>query len=344
MTRLRVHRRAALALVVFLWSAGASAQGRGGEPDVVQRMVRLVQEERFEEARTLVVNAIQREPLRRELYLGHARILLAMQAFEEASFAYELYLRHPALLAQAGGQAQPSPRVLEEVRRARAGRQAPDAPLRLPDAQEAAFEAIQGLVRRGPVVAGRPGDVVTMYATLLRAGFAHPDLHALRGQIVEALVREIDAVWSCSDAAVPVGEEAFWRVHRERYDHLEALSATLGGQRLPTPQIAPTLGRSLVDGQLALWNQDGERAATAFGEALRVDARCIPAQLGRLNALHAMGPAGRPRAREALVGLRAALAHHRVPDTVSAVYEVVFAPDDGQRVRAAEALLERWRP
>lgn len=275
---------------------------RAGVADPLQEAQRLYGASEYGAAERVLTRAIQATPLRRDLYLGLARTLNMLERFEEAAFVYQLFISHPRL---AAGATQPSQRVLDEYAGVRGARENPDRAPEPPSSQEQALAAFEARLEQGPIVSGRAGDAWGFLETLLRTGFARPELHDLRVALAEALVEEItDQSPTNAHLLPPLSWEA-WELQRLRVERLrtleEALLQTDPDHHLPAMYLV--MIDHIAEGQLLALQGDADASLAAFERATEIAPGNMPAWIGRLNAHLARGD-GSERAAASFAGLR----------------------------------------
>lgn len=348
-------RSALLALVLMLAPAVALAQNAAVTTDPVAaarhyEMARvLYAEQRFEEARPLLTQAVQADPLNAAYYLGLARTVFWLGEYDLAVFYYDLYLGElaPYIADDAPARNQPS-RVRDERESANASRAEPGAAVVVPSAQEQARAALQQRLVDGPVLAVNGGGAVSVYEALLRSGYARPDLIEIRAQLASALVREAAAITPHTSPIVPSLEFAEWEAQRRRWSLATAFSAPptasaeTGGAEVAGPVVVDGVNTTaqtlLCDAQLQFMNQNWERARELFEQAAASNPDLLPAHSGRLNALY-WERRGTQNADEAIEAFAQTVARLGVDDLgVVDVYRAAFLSLGGRDDDAAALL------
>ncbi len=313
-------------------------------PDVVdpwEDARSLYREGDYEQASRYIVEAIQREPREPRYYLGLARTQNWLGEFDLAVFYYDIYLVD--LVAELPDNLDRRDRV-DAVRAERDSangqRDEPDAPLVLPPAQEAARAALEERLvdRLGMTATG--GGAAAMYGTLLRTGYARPDVLSLRERLAAALVAEVRAEVDAGRALLPVLSFPAWQLHEQRLLRWLEL-----GMDDPVEQSRVGALLALVSGQLQYVNGNAVRALEQFDAALAADRQLLPAYTARLNACVQVGSSCTPDAPRYLDEARAAVdAGDPANMGYLDVYAAALAARAGRERAAAEALLELLAP
>lgn len=130
------------------------------------------------------VDAIQAAPLQAPAYRNLARAYFWSSRYAAASAYYDHYLR----LA-------PEAADVEQVKAERrlSGERARDAVYTLPDAQRMALEAFGRELESGRAYTSGGGGAWALYETVLRTGYAEPQLAQLRSRLARRLLDEFDA-------------------------------------------------------------------------------------------------------------------------------------------------------
>lgn len=295
----------------------------------------------YEQAARFIIEAIQREPREPRYYLGLARTQNWLGAFDLAVFYYDIYLVD--LVGELPDNLDRRDRidaVRAERDSANAERDDPEAPLVLPAAQEAARAALEERLVQGLGMTATGGGAAAMYDTLLRTGYARPDLGALRERLGAALLAEVRNDIDSGRALLPVLSFPNWQLHERRLDRWQMLELddAVAGSR-----VGALL--ALVTGQQQYVNGNAIRALEQFDAALAADAHLLPAYTARLNACVQVGAGCRPDAARYLEEAYAAI---DAADPVNVgfldVYAAALAARAGDDRAAAEALLELLAP
>lgn len=293
----------------------------------------LYRAERFDEAIPFIVEGIQRQPDRAELYLGLARTFFQAGRLDEAVWYYDLYLREFAADDSADAtRRRERERVLAERSSANAAREDAERAPALPPAQDAARERFVQRLTDGPIVAARGAGAEALWTTLLRTGYARPDLAALRAQLAAAARAEARTFLHAGMAALPAADLQEWELQRTRLrlalDLIEAEADT-------ADRSLDEAALHFVDGQLALLNDAPETAQGRFASSVQRAPTFLPARLGLLNALLAQDSPDRDAVRDALRGLREGLGTRDGAEGIAVLYEAAAAHVLGQASESA---------
>jgi tetratricopeptide (TPR) repeat protein len=298
-------RSALLALALLVAPLHALAQTPTGSVSEGVRLWEtarvLYADQRFEEARPLLIEAVQADPLNAGYYLGLARTVFWLGEYDLAVFYYDLYLGELAARIASDAPARNRPdRVRDERNSANASRENPDAPLVLPSAQEQARAALDQRMVAGPILVTSGGGAVSVYEALLRAGYARPDLVDVRARLASALVREATTIVPTTGTRLPALRFDEWEAQRHRWSLATQLAAApeaavepaIAGTEPADPApvvvdgVNTTAHTLLCDAQLQFMNQNWERSRELFELALVANPDLLPAYAGRLNAIY----------------------------------------------------------
>jgi hypothetical protein len=168
-----------------------SAQVGPDEANPFQRGRELYNSEQYAQAIPYLVEAAQREPSRGDLYLALARSAHWANNFDLAVFYYDIYLGRFADRAEL--TAPPRDRkdkIAQERDSANKGRKNPSAPAKGPEAQETIRTALLAKLEDGVALTNSGGGAHALFQSLLRAGFARPEITDLRNKVRAALLEE----------------------------------------------------------------------------------------------------------------------------------------------------------
>lgn len=333
-----------LALGVFACALTASGSVSAQVPDADEpweEARRFYGAGEYDSAARYIVEAIQRSPLEPRYYLGLARTENWRGNFDVAVYYYDVYLNE--LADQLPDSLPPQDRVdrvREERDSANEQREDASADAGPPSNQEAARRALEERIASGPALTETGGGALALYRSLLRTGYARPDLVRLRRGMADGLLRELLERTPVDRAVMPVLSLRAWDTQATRLDAWIALS-----QMDPEPDEAAiawaeAMGH-FVRGQRAALNGNAPDALDAFDAAIAIAPELLPAHLGRLNAFVDSGLAGHEDASAALVAARAAIQEgDGVRVGLLVVYELAIRSASGDESGAASALVD----
>ena len=242
----------------------------------------------FPTALRFAIEAAQRDPGELRYYLAIARIYFQLGQHENATWYYDLYLE-----AMRGrpftGPASYNPELARAERdsaaQARGDRAA--EPSVQPQAERDVREALLARIEGGPALTETGGGAWATWVSLRRIGYANPDLAELVRLLVEALRREADTAFDPASPRVPHLTIAGWTAQAQRYEYArqairrpDAFDGTRNAEELP-PLPA---GWHFAMGMVEYLQQNHERAAAHFDDAISQDPALLPAHTARLNA------------------------------------------------------------
>ncbi|TVR04383.1 MAG: tetratricopeptide repeat protein [Deltaproteobacteria bacterium] len=310
----RLAAALALALGMTLGAASASAQSPGTSADPWEDARALYRAQRFEQALPFIVEAIQREPGRAELYLGIARTHFQLGRLDEAVWYYDLYLRQFSVPpdGETAASRQIRERVLAERTSAHDARGDEAGTPALPAAQDSARQRFLERLEEGPVFASRGGGAIALWNTLLRTGYARPDLVSLRERLVAATRAEARALLPDTLTAIPALSLAEWELQQTRHMLLIEHAA----EESDDPEVARDRAAAhFVDGQILLLGQNHAAARERFEACLALSPGFIPAHIARLITLIEGSDPEPATIREALTEAEAALVARELDPT-----------------------------
>lgn len=207
----------------------------------------------YETARQRFIEAVQVLPERAQAYRNLARANFWMERYAEATHHYDHYLRLAPQAADA-----------EQVRSERrmAATQAGGEGYVVPGSQRQALEALERELNRGQALTASGGGAYGLYRTVLRMGYAAPELGSVQARLAQRLLDEHDArLLGEASGLVPTLTQADWAVQRERLQ----LASELTGDVLVADMVERRL--MVVEAAEALVDGRYERAARRAGEA-----------------------------------------------------------------------------
>lgn len=173
--------------------------------------------ERYDEAIGLYVQALQRAPERGEAYRNMARAYFWQANYAAAVAHYDIYL---VSFATDGDR-----ETIQRERRLAATRTT--TPWQLPAPQKAALSKLEALLEPGQPAYSKTGaSAWQAHQTLLKSGYAHPNLLKLRGRLAAALLKEHDARMALKpEQLTPSLTVEGWQEQRERLKLARSLTA-----------------------------------------------------------------------------------------------------------------------
>ena len=169
----------------------------------------------LEGARRAFTAAIQAMPAEAAGYRNLARTLHWLEEYAEATAFYEYYLK---LAPEAEDRA-----TIEQERRAAAAR-AGGAQWSLPGDQRMALRSLERELAQGRAITAGGGGAWGLFQTLLRMGYAAPELAILRRDLEEKLFEEFEAQLQPREGFVPVMRSDGWQLQAERLGAIEELT------------------------------------------------------------------------------------------------------------------------
>lgn len=201
----------------------------------------------YETALEHFIDAAQARPDQPSVYRNIARTYYWMKRYAPAVAYYDMYLR-------VAPESAETKRITQERRSAedRTG----DTVWKLPDDQKRVYEALQDQLNTGDAYTNGGGGAWALYQTLLRTGYARPDLAELKERLRTKLVDEFEGRLAPQDGQpTPQLSLSEWRLQEERLESALKLAdtQTYAGRLRDRLQI--------VDAAVALLNSEWNRAA-----------------------------------------------------------------------------------
>lgn len=208
---------------------------------------RAYQNGNYEAAEKALVRAAQAAPERPRTYLALARSYFQQERYARAVAYYETHL-------QLVGDNADTSRANKERRLA--AHRASDAVWSLPKAQERVLKALRDKLDEGRAYTEGGGGAWALYRTLLRTGYAQPDLGRLRERLRDKILDEFDdRLRPEQGTPTPTLTLADWKVQRKRLEAAAELeSSSAFRERLDRR-------RQVVDAAVALINGRARPAA-----------------------------------------------------------------------------------
>ncbi|RAL22283.1 hypothetical protein DL240_10550 [Lujinxingia litoralis] len=276
----------------------------------------------YEAARQAFVQAAQIVPGQAASYRNLARANFWLERYAEATHHYDHYLR----LAPEAGDAE----QIRLERRMAATRAAGQGYV-VPGAQRQALEALERELTRGQALTPAGGGAYGLYQTVLRMGYAAPELAQIQARLAQRLVDEHDAgLLAAPSGLVPTLDQQDWAVQRERLQ--------LAAELTPDPLTAELVERRLlvVEAAEALLGSRLDRAAERAQEAAEANPDLRFVGWYQVAALAAGGE--HERALQALDAFRARADWDAPTDRQAAVLRAQLLQALGRSEEAARAL------
>ena len=162
--------------------------------------------------------AIQKEPRRPSPYRNLARSLFWQDRYAESVVFYDNYLR----------LADPSAEDLEQIKAERklaASRSADDV-WTIPEDQRLTRAALQKEIEAGRIYTNGGGGAWALYETLLRTGYAQPDLTDIRVLLSQGLINEFESAILPAEAdLMPKLDLEQWQLQSDRLTSARKVSS-----------------------------------------------------------------------------------------------------------------------
>lgn len=319
---------------------GAAAQVGPDETNPFERGRELYRSEQYDQAIPYLIEAAQREPSRGELYLALGRAAFWANNFDLAVFYYDIYLGRFADRAEL--TAPPRDRkakVSEERESANRGRKNPAAPVKGPESQETIRTALLAKLEDGVALTNSGGGAHSLFQSLLRAGFARPEITDLRNKVRAALLNEALLFAPAKARSMPALSLQEWETQKERLKLWQDLGAktTAAPREGDAKRVSAAL--DTAEGQAAYLNEDYDRAYSAFKRAHARDENYLPATFGLLNAMYRQS-SGIAGWEKVLDDAKKTVAGDAALGAFLPVYRAAFLSRAGEREKAAAMLGE----
>lgn len=338
-----------LALMLASSSANpASAQVGADVEGPWNRTRELYRQGDWQNALRYATEAAQRDPDEPRYYLAIARIHFYLQNFERAIWFYDTFLE----LTEALGVDYPDASSRERARGERISAQSRladrSAPIEEPTTFRQVREAFLERLEAGPAVEGSSGGAWGTFQSLLRVGYAAPDLAELRRRFEEAARAEGMMIFEQAAPTLPTLSAEAWRAQLVRFaEPSRRLPAPLpfdgGGADAGEPALNEQERErrayvALIDGQLAYLRQSYAQATSSFREATELSPRSTLAWCGLMNALLAQRQTAPRELREAL----REMLEHVDEAALRAFYQAAVNEQTGDSEGAAQTLADAW--
>ncbi len=194
------------------------------------------------------VAAIQKEPRRAEAYRNLARSLFWMDTYSRAVVFYDNYLR----------LADPAAADIEQIKaeRSLAASRSADEVWVIPEDQRLARAALQKELEAGRFYAKGGGGAWALYETLLRTGYAQPDLVDVRVLLSQGLLNQFESdLLPAENELMPNLDLEQWQLQSERLDAAREVSSD--------PAVRDIISRraAIVETGIALLTNQADDAA-----------------------------------------------------------------------------------
>ena len=212
----------------------------------------------YQEAADGYVEAIQTRPQTAVPYRDLARTYFWQSQYAAAVAYYDTYLRLADEDVEDRKQVQSERRL--------ASTRAGDEPYSLPDSQKRAQESLEDHLQQGAAYSRGGGGAWGLYQTLLRTGYAQPDLASLRRRLVRKLLDEFEGKL-VAESGQPVPQLGLedWQLQKQRLEAARKLAED--------PIVVEAIERRklLVDTSLALLNGAYQEAIASAKNAIETN-------------------------------------------------------------------------
>ncbi|MFW5967581.1 MAG: tetratricopeptide repeat protein [Persicimonas sp.] len=208
----------ALSSLTLAAPATAAVDGGAGEYDErLDEAKEAYADEDFDAAVERFIEVIQARPEVATHYRDLARSYFKNSEYAAAVAYYDFYLRQDP-------EADDRERVQKE--RALASHRAGGEVWEEPGSQRKTLEALRDQLEGGAAYTEGGGGAWGLYETLLRTGFAQPELERVRKRLLSRLIEEFEGlIVTESDQPTPQLDLDDWQVQRERLEAARSLTA-----------------------------------------------------------------------------------------------------------------------
>lgn len=301
----------------------------------------------YAEGIPFMLEAIQRAPETSIYYTGIARLYVQIQDYESAVFYYDLYLgEFSSTLTEPIEERYRPERIAEERQAVNTYRTDPLAPPIPPRNQEAVLSSLRERLENGPILTPSGGGAYADYITLLRAGYARPDLNRLRARLIDGLLDEAEAEMSPRAMLLPVLSIEMWEIRASRFENIVLLQDTVSGRRYLSqeerdlqPNLLTNTARPIefvtaqlhfCDAQVHFLNLNYRAALNEFRVALLADPEFIPAHMGILNTLYHLDDPTTLAERQTSLRFLGQIAESEQQQQFLTIYQAVFEDNTSQ--------------
>lgn len=211
----------------------------------------------YEKAAEHFADAIQADPENSQTYRNLARTYFWKKDYAHAVVYYDHYLQ----LASTSGGA-------DKIKRERklAAQRAGDDVWTIPDSQQRVLGALRDELTDGTAYTKGGGGAWALYNTLLRTGYAHPDLARLKERLRTKLIDEFEGILVVeTDQPVPVLSLDQWERQQRRLEAARSLTTDPAVRKIVDRRM------KLVETALALLNGRYGDAAELADKARKVN-------------------------------------------------------------------------
>lgn len=300
----------------------------------------------WQTARSYTAAASQRDPKEPRYYLSLARIAFQQGEYEDAVWFYDLFIEYARDQSDDYSGTYAPHRAEAERKSANGRRETPTEPPQEPDAQVRVRNALLSRLKEGAVIRKGGGGALATFETLMRIGYANPDIEQLRTAVSNAAGEEADRMLERGHGRLPALSYPEWKQQAERYEAAYKLipppvpfegkehADTDARDKESAPKAKAYQRLSEAQRQYLLHNWS--TAARLFHEALEIHPTLHLAHQGRLNALLASNSADAGTLSQALKDFEAA-----VPNTPDLpLYRAMVTAAMKDSSRASSQLLE----
>lgn len=339
-----------LALAVYALSVPASADAQQRNPqkdsDPWSTARDAYRAQDWRAARSYTAAASQRDPKEPRYYLSLARIAFQQAEYEDAVWFYDVFIEYARNRTPAFEGTYALNRAEAERKSANARRDDPASAPDEPDAQVRVRKALLSRLNEGPAIRSSGGGALDTFKSLLRLGYANPDLTQLRTAVEDAAGAEADRLLERGRGRLPTLSYQEWKQQAERYEAAYALipppvafegkggAKNAADETTPAPKAKAYQKLSQAQRQYLLHNWS--TAARLFHEALEIHPTLSLAHQGRMNALLAASTPDVGAIHQAMTDFETMVPEH--PDL--AIYRAMSTAAMGDAERASDQLVD----
>lgn len=239
-----------VALLTLMSVTLVGAQAFGADTkwhEVMTRANTAYNDGQYERAQELYIRAIQSEPSRASTYRNLARAYFWQDSYAAAVHYYDHYLT-----MEPGADDE---EAIRSERRLAASR-ASDEPWTPSEAQRLSRQALDRELNSGRAFTDGGGGAWALYETLIRSGYAQPDLAQVRARLTRAIMNEFDAaVMPESGDLVPRLSLEEWQTQAQRLDAARQVTTESSVREMIERRSA------LVETGIAILNNPSEQTA-----------------------------------------------------------------------------------
>lgn len=300
----------------------------------------------WQTARSFAAAASQRDPKEPRYYLSLARIAFQQGEYEDAVWFYDLFIEYARDQSTNYSGTYALSRAKSERESANTRRDDPGSSPQEPEAQVRVRKALLSRLKEGSVIRESGGGALATFETLLRIGYANPDIEQLQRAVSEAAGAEADRLLARGHGRLPVLSYPEWKQQAERYNAaynlipaaipFDGADDAPGDRREQAPPPKAKAYQYLSEAQRQYLLHNWSTAARKFSQALEIHPTLRLAHQGRLNALLAAGSPDIGTITQALNDFESAL-----PDSPDlALYRAMVTAAIGDPSGASSQLVE----